>query len=60
MKKLGTALKVYFKLMKDLRFFHKHCNVDEFTNDYEWGSWRKYDKLFNPENYTAEELENGA
>jgi hypothetical protein len=57
MKKLGAALKVYFKLMKDLRFFHEHCDVDSFANDNEWRLWRKYDMLFNPENYTAEELE---
>jgi hypothetical protein len=56
MKKLGAALKVYFKLMKDLRIFHKNCDPVNMT-EADAKLWRKYDKLFNPENYTAEELE---
>lgn len=56
MKKLDSAVKVYFKLMKDLRIFHKYCDPNDMIKE-DVKLWTKYNKLFNPENYTAEELE---
>ena len=56
MKKLDSAIRVYFKLMKDLKIFHGYCDPYNMT-EIDAKKWIMYDKLFHPENYTAEELE---
>lgn len=59
MKKLDSTLKVYFNLMRDLKVFHALCDEDKMNNN-EYKLWSKYDMLFNPQNYTAEELSDGS
>ena len=55
---MTKTLQVYFKLMKDVRLFHKYCDPVNMTYE-DHLVWEKYNKLFHPENYTEEELKSG-
>ena len=55
MRKLDSAVKVYFKLTKDIKIFHSYCDPGDMTEE-DAERWVFYNKLFYPENYTEEEL----